>query len=633
MKRILSLMMAAMLLPLALGAQLLAPEGASYGQTMLGGPSRVDLPSNQKIMGHYDSDTYSTVGWRQQGRTGVIPIATDMTPSELAIFQGGSIKAFRVALAQSTPVTRVFVIPISPEGTVGTTTAWSCNVEAVGWNTIELETPYLIDLPDGYKLRIGFDYKQTSTNYPVSAVAEGEIYDSYFYLNKWYTTRMRDTGNLSVQCIVESDHFPEYHIEANSLVVPYYAKIGETTAISFKVRNRGTAAVVEAGAFTYEVAIDGNPVGTFTNTIPFGQTFVTLNANVPCNGLEPGEHTLTVTTATINGEPVLLPITLSSEFIAIGEGYVRQMRLVEQFTSTSCTYCPSGSAAIKALSDMRGDIAWVGIHDIQNPSYPDPFATSQGDSITSREGCDGFPEGSFDRSTGYESASAVCVVLTSSNAQASARQHDAFLNYIATPAWAQVNINSTFDEQTRQAVVTIDGDMAPEFDVLMGDNPRLTVYITEDNLVAPQYKNNSWVENYVHNGVFRQALGTIFGVALNRTGNHYKNEFTVEIPTSWKAEDLNVVAFISHAPLGSALTEIWVNNANKRKLGEYDEPTFIPGDVDDSGDVNISDVTLLIQHLLSGNDDSINLDAADYNGDGAINVTDVTELIQFLLNN
>ena len=630
MKKILSLLMAAMLLPMALGAQLLAPQGESYGQ--LGGPSRIDLPANQKIMGHYDSDAFSTLGWRQQGRTGVIPIATDITPSELAMFQGGRILAFRVALAQSTPVTRVFVIPVTPEGTVEATTAWSCNVQNVGWNTIELETPYEINLPAGYSLRIGFDYKQTGSNYPISAVAEGDIYDTYFYTTKWYTTKLKDTGNLSVQCIVESDHFPEYDIAASSLVVPRSVRIGDDISFSFKVRNRGTASVA-AGALAYDVAIDGNHVATLTNATPFGQTFVTLTGSVPTTDLEVGTHTLTVTTSTVNGEAVLYSNTLTDEFVAIGEGFVRQMRLVEQFTSTSCTYCPSGTAALKALSDMRGDIAWVAIHCLQNSNYPDPFRTSQGDSITSREGCDGFPEGSFDRSAGYTSASAICVVLTSNNAQTSARQHNSFLDYIETPAWAKVNINSRFDEETRQAVVTVEGDIAPEFDVVMGDNARLTVYITEDNLVASQYNNGTWVNDYVHNGVFRKALGTALGVRLNRTGDHYKNEFTVDIPNTWKAENLNVLAFISHAPLGNALTEIWVNNANKRKLGEYDEPAFIPGDLDGNGTVNISDVTLLIQYLLAGSADDINLDAADFNADGAVNVTDATEIIQMLLTN
>ena len=198
-----------------------------------------------------------------------------------------------------------------------------------------------------------------------------------------------------------------------------------------------------------------------------------------------------------------------------------------------------------------------------------------------------------------------------------------------------MNINSTFDEETRQAVVTVEGDIAPEFDDVMGENARLTVYITEDSLVEKQLNNGVWINDYVHNGVLRQALGTIKGVALNRTGNYYKNEFTVDIPTNWKAENLNIVAFISHAPLerGCVLTDLWVNNANKRRLGEFDVPAFIPGDLDGNGTVNISDVTLLIQYLLDGSADEINLDAADFNADGATNVTDATEIIYMLLSN
>ena len=53
------------------------------------------------------------------------------------------------------------------------------------------------------------------------------------------------------------------------------------------------------------------------------------------------------------------------------------------------------------------------------------------------------------------------------------------------------------------------------------------------------------------------------------------------------------------------------------------------GDVDNSGDVTISDVTTLINLLLSnaaeGNE------AADCNGDGAVNINDVTTLINYLL--
>lgn len=54
-----------------------------------------------------------------------------------------------------------------------------------------------------------------------------------------------------------------------------------------------------------------------------------------------------------------------------------------------------------------------------------------------------------------------------------------------------------------------------------------------------------------------------------------------------------------------------------------------PGDVNGDGEVNIDDVTILIDYLLRGdNPDSV---AADVNTDGEINISDVTGIIDILL--
>ncbi len=55
------------------------------------------------------------------------------------------------------------------------------------------------------------------------------------------------------------------------------------------------------------------------------------------------------------------------------------------------------------------------------------------------------------------------------------------------------------------------------------------------------------------------------------------------------------------------------------------------GDVNSDGYVNISDVTALIDYLLSGNPSGVNLTGADCNNDGGINISDVTTLIDYLL--
>jgi hypothetical protein len=57
--------------------------------------------------------------------------------------------------------------------------------------------------------------------------------------------------------------------------------------------------------------------------------------------------------------------------------------------------------------------------------------------------------------------------------------------------------------------------------------------------------------------------------------------------------------------------------------------TYAQGDVNMDGSVNISDVTDLIDMLLSDNTKP----SGDVNGDGSINITDVTDLIDLLLKN
>jgi hypothetical protein len=55
------------------------------------------------------------------------------------------------------------------------------------------------------------------------------------------------------------------------------------------------------------------------------------------------------------------------------------------------------------------------------------------------------------------------------------------------------------------------------------------------------------------------------------------------------------------------------------------------GDVNIDGDVNIADVTALIDYLLNGDDTAIDLNAADVNTDTQVNISDVTALIDMLL--
>ena len=637
-------MLAVMMLPLAVGAQVLAPRsqfvprafGFNALTTSFTAPARIDLPSNQKIMGHYDSDALSSNSYRPVNLTGVIPIATDITPAELEMFQGGRIVAFRVGLANKTTISRVFVIPVSADGTLGSTVEWSCSKNASGWNMIELATPYEINLPEGTSLRIGFDVKLTSSNYPLSVVAEGDMYyPTYFYqpnAKKWYKSGVSDEGNLSVQCIVESDLYPDYLIENKNLYATSFVKAGEDIVYDFQTRNYGTLDV-PAGACTYDVAIDGNTVTTISNDVAFASNYIWLESTISSEGLAPGLHTLTVTTAAINGEPVENPRSASTEFRVYEHGFAHKLHLVEQFTSTYCTYCPLGNGLLKRLTETRDDIAWVGIHG--NMSGVDPFRTEQCDSIMSLEGSDAYPTGSFDRLEGVDEEGSIITGLGyyESSYNAAVQYFSAFLdNGALEPAWAEVNINTTFDASTRLADITVSGKTVDVFDDMMGADCRLTVYLVEDHLIAEQLNQGTWVPNYEHNGVFRVALGSVNGVTLNRDGDTYSNHFTYTIPADWKVNDVSVVAFINRPLInGRNYYDMRVNNVNKCKIGESTPVDVMLGDLSDDGLLDVLDVVMLIDVVLSGNSTEVNFDAADINGDRLLDVADVTTLIDRLL--
>ena len=105
---------------------------------------------------------------------------------------------------------------------------------------------------------------------------------------------------------------------------------------------------------------------------------------------------------------------------------------------------------------------------------------------------------------------------------------------------------------------------------------------------------------------------------------------------------------ISQPLLGTNLTVVAGENSFKIATGKYNltlylsrgilvvekwtEPQpVVRGDVNNSGVVDINDVTALIGYVLTGNATGINLDNAQCDSRPAIDINDVTALINFLL--
>ena len=95
-----------------------------------------------------------------------------------------------------------------------------------------------------------------------------------------------------------------------------------------------------------------------------------------------------------------------------------------------------------------------------------------------------------------------------------------------------------------------------------------------------------------------------------------------------KALDGGIYEYMVKAIYTDGAESVWSNIQHVTLTGGI---AVLTGDVNDDGEVNIGDVTAIIDYLLGNASDTFNIEAADVNGDGEVNIGDVTAIIDMLL--
>ena len=157
------------------------------------------------------------------------------------------------------------------------------------------------------------------------------------------------------------------------------------------------------------------------------------------------------------------------------------------------------------------------------------------------------------------------------------------------------------------------------YDGTNGTDMRGKTYVFSANNVTVKPNPSAITSGTYHMTVGSYAQQTVEDAyLLNAAGSHFV-----------KAATGTVNAFEVYAG------NVMASNATRLQIvldeNAEDAPSTMRGDVDNSGSVNIADVTALIDYLLSGDATSINLDATDCNLDTEETIADVTALIDYLL--
>ena len=217
--------------------------------------------------------------------------------------------------------------------------------------------------------------------------------------------------------------------------------------------------------------------------------------------------------------------------------------LIEEFTGQGCGYCPSG---MDAVSEFIGDESnWVLV--LHHAGYSDDHFTVTGSkTISNKLGVNGAPSSCINRAkTTYKENNA---------SKSEIFFHPGYLptvnkSQFETTTYASVNIRNTYNSETRELKVAIDGVIGKEE---IPANLVLTVLVKESGMIDTQadfYATYEGWQEFRHANAVRVFLTSATGNALNLdSATHvYSAEYTTTLNSKWVADNCMVVAFLSES--------------------------------------------------------------------------------------
>lgn len=310
--------------------------------------------------------------------------------------------------------------------------------------------------------------------------------------------------------------------------------------------------------------------------------------------------------------------------------------IIEEYTGAWCGWCVRGLVGMELLSQEFGeDFIGVAYHNGDAMQ----ITTSYPNSIS------GYPSAYIDRTSqvdpyyGFDDTAAGII--------------DAMNQFAALEAIAGVDVTAQWTSADRT-------DIAVDVTSYFTTAKQRATYAVEVMLIADDlygsgsswnqsnyysgytaYSNDPYLRDWVRKGSsvsgihFNDVLIGTSGVINNSlpsdieayTDYNYSYTFTLNNlnnPSLVQNKDnLHIIAIVVDARSKKVI------NANRCYINDY--VNVMPGDVDGDGNINIQDVTALINFLLNGDASMIHTANADVDADGSIKIGDVTTLINLLL--
>lgn len=495
------------------------------------------------------------------------------------------------------------------------------------WNYVWFDEPYKIDTKNFDGLLPYYDFTPSNMSadagYPIAssgtyagtcgALAYGDV-DGKHDQSSWAWQPIylgTDGSNLMIQLIIEKEdgNFILHDLVLDKIAMSPFVKNNTKTGLAFTCHNDGRDNITNV---KFGIEVDGEKMGTFTyDKTTAGDAFREITnadySNIPV-GLPInkdwaiGEHEVTVYPVLVEGKEPEGDLTndkLTTKFKVYKDNFDRTKNLVEFYTCQMSKYTFFADAVLTKTAKARedDDLAIVSIHgdgqqvneDGSVETLSDVFTVPEANKLayysTPSDGSAAFNRYFYDNDViNAEKA------LTVNMAAQDPSDQDNVVGMLNTiikesaayyPSFSTVGIDSKLDDATGKLSIKVMGKLINQYQQLIGDDARLTVYLTEDKIIGKQNTGGSIAKpRFTHNYVLRKIVTGTLGDALQTNGNRYENDYEVELDDAWKSKNMHIIAFVSRpmketekdgkTALASAMNDLWVDNTNMVAVGDSD---------------------------------------------------------------
>lgn len=495
------------------------------------------------------------------------------------------------------------------------------------WNYVWFDEPYKIDTKNFDGLLPYYDFTPSNMSadagYPIAssgtyagtcgALAYGDV-DGKHDQSSWAWQPIylgTDGSNLMIQLIIEKEdgNFILHDLVLDKIAMSPFVKNNTKTGLAFTCHNDGRDNITNV---KFGIEVDGVKMGTFTyDKDNLGENFKEITnadySNIPV-GLPIdkdwaiGEHEVTVYPVLVEGKEPAGDLTndkLTTKFKVYKDNFDRTKNLVEFYACQLSKYTYFADQVLTKTAKAReeDDLAIVSIHgesqqqneDGTVETLSDVFTVPEANKLayysTPSDGSGAFNRYFYDNDViNYEKA------LTVNMAAQDASDQDNVVSMLNTiinesntyyPSFSTIGIDSKLDDATGKLTIKVMGKLINGYQKLIGDDARLTVYLTEDKVIGKQNTGGSIAKpRFTHNYVLRKIVTGTLGDVLQTNGNSYENDYEIELDDAWKSQNMHIIAFISRpmtekevdgkTALASAMNDLWVDNTNMVVVGESD---------------------------------------------------------------